>query len=413
MTHFTKILYLVLALSLLITLASCGGEVSEITDALGQTDAPQADAPQTDAPKTDAPQADAPQTDAPQTDAPHVHSFTDEVTPATCIAEGKIIPKCACGEAGDEVVIPKMAHIAKEVNCDKDTLCGVCGAVIAPATGHKMLVSEVISQATCATSGNVAAICSICGKEENMIAAQTEHSFDSNTKWTVSDGVYRASSGCAFCGTNSISESDTPAFLLDFETPLSNSATKYDGFRIVNPDSYDSKTVEANGSRGLKVVSSSSSIFYIDFDAEKLLELGTASISFDMTLIADGKSGKEPSLFSLLGNFQNGASTGTTKYGWIFKFKTDEGKLETVQGKTLDSTNSIALEKGVKYQVNILFDTESGKADVFVNGKHVGASQNTYAYLKNDSQNQNLSFRFGDGNMPETVFDNIRISAVR
>ena len=63
MSNFAKILYLVMALSLLITLASCGGETPEITDAPTQTDAPQ--------------------TDTPQADAPHVHSFTDEVIPAT------------------------------------------------------------------------------------------------------------------------------------------------------------------------------------------------------------------------------------------------------------------------------------------------------------------------------------------
>ena len=132
-----------------------------------------------------------------------------------------------------------------------------------------------------------------------------------------------------------------------------------------------------------------------------------------MTLVADGTSGKEPSLFSLLGNFQNGASTGITKWGWMFKFKSDENKIETKQGQPLNDTNSALLEKGVKYQINILFDTETGKAEVFVDGKHIGTSQNTYTYLKDDSQNQNLSFRFGDGSMPETIFDNIRISSVR
>lgn len=393
MTRFTKILYLIVVLSLLITLASCGDGVTEITDAPQQTDAPQ--------------------TDAPQTDAPHVHNFVDEVIPATCVAEGKIIPKCSCGETSTEVVIPKISHVAKEVNCDADTLCGVCGTVIAPATGHKMLVSNVISEATCATEGKVEAICSICGKEEEIISPQAEHKYSGDTKWSVSNGVYSASSGCVYCSKSSVSEIATPAFLLDFESPISSTATKYEGFRIVKADSYDSNKVDVNGSQGLKVISSASSIFYIDVDAEKLLEMGMFSISFDMTLLKDGKSGKEPSLFSLLGNFQNGASTGSTKYGWMFKFKNDEGKLETVQGKPLDNTNSIALEKGVKYQINILFDTETGKTEVFVNGKHVGASQNNYAYVKDDSQNQNLSFRFGDGSMPDTVFDNIKISAVR
>ena len=398
MSHFTKILYLVLALSLLITLASCGGETPEITDAPTQTDAPQ---------------TDAPQTDAPQTDAPHVHSFTDEVTPATCIAEGKIIPKCACGEKGDEVVIPKVAHIIKEATCDTDSLCGVCGTVIAPATGHKMLVSEVITEATCSTEGKVKALCSVCGKEETIVAAQAEHSFGANTTWTVNNGVYSASSKCAFCGKNTISEIGTPAFLLDFETSLSDVATKYDGFRIVKADTYDGNRISGNGSLGLKVVSSAASIFYIDVDAEKLNEMGMFSISFDMTLLNDGKSGKEPSLFSLIGNFQNGAAVGTAKYGWLFKFNNDAKKLETVQGKTLDDSNSITLEKNVKYQINILLDTDTGNANVFVNGKHIGISQHNYAYVKNDSQNQNLSFRLGDGSMPDTLYDNIKISAVR
>ena len=388
MSRFAKIFCLVVVISLLVALVSCGNEVSET---IGE-------------PK---------ETDAPQTDAPHIHSFVDEVTPASCIAEGKVTPKCSCGETGEEVVIPKLSHVAKEVNCEADTLCGVCGAVIAPATGHNMLVNEVISQATCATGGNVAAICSICGKEEKITSAQTEHSFGSNTKWTVSDGVYHASSSCAFCNQSSVSESDTPAFLLDFETALSDVATKYEGFRIVNPDTYGANVISANGSKGLKVVSSKTSIFYIDVDAEKLLELGNISISFDMTLVADGVSGKEPSLFSLLGNFQNGSPVGTAKYGWMFKFKNDEGKLQTVQGKPLTDSNSIALEKGVTYKINVLLSMQTGSAEVFVNGKSVGVSQNNYVYIKNSVQSPSLSFRFGDGSMPETIFDNIKISAVR
>ena len=397
MSHFTKILYLIIALSLLITLASCGNDASDITNAPQQSDAPQTDTPQSDIPQ----------------DIPHEHSFTEEVIPASCVSEGKIIKKCACGETYDELVIPKISHMAKEINCDAETLCGVCGTVIAPATGHKMLVKEIISEATCSTDGKVIAVCSICGKEEVVISSQAEHTFNSTVKWSVSNGVYSATSGCIFCGKKDIGEIDTPAFLLDFEAPLSNIATKYDGFRIVKPDSYDANRTDANGSLALKVINSAASIFYIDVDAKKLNELGMLSISFDMTLVKDGKSGKEPSLFSLLGNFQNGASTGTTKYGWMFKFKNDEGKLETVQGKALDSTNSIALEKGVKYQINILLDTATGKAEVFVNGKHVGTSQNNFAYLKNDSQNQNISFRFGDGSMPDTLYDNIKITAVR
>ena len=380
MSYFTKILYLIIVLSLFITITSCGNTVSEITN-------------------------------IPQTDAPHIHSFTDEVIPATCIAEGKIIPKCACGESGDELVIPKISHMAKEVSCEADTLCGVCDTVISPITGHQMLVGEIIAKATCSSDGKVIGICSICGKEKELILEQKEHSFNAGTKWSVSNGVYSASSGCIYCGKNSVSESDTPAFSLDFESPLSN--TKYDGFRIVKADSYDANRVAANGSLGLKVISSSTSIFYVDIDAEKLIEMCKVSISFDMTLQNDGMSGKEPSLFSLLGNFQNGASTGSTKYGWMFKFKNDEGKLETVQGKPLNDTNSIALEKGVKYHINILLDMDTGKAEVFVNGKQVGTAQNTYAYIKKDPQNQKLSFRFGDGSMPETIYDNIKISAVR
>ncbi len=388
MTRFAKLIYLIVMLSLLVTLASCDSGVSEVTDA-----------PQ--------------QTDAPQTDIPHVHSFIDEVTPASCINEGKIVEKCSCGETKDELVIPKISHMATEINCESETLCGVCGAVIAPATGHKMLVTEILSEATCSADGKVICTCSICGKEEEMISAQKEHSYSNGTKWSVNDGVYSASSGCAFCGNNSISESDTPAFSLDFESSLSDVATKYEGFRIVKPDNYSSKTVEANGSTGLKVVGSASNLFYIDVDAQKLLELGTVSISFDMTLLTDGTSGKEPSLFSLLGNFQNGAATGTAKWGWMFKFKNDEGKLEIIQGKTLNDTNSVFLEKGVKHKINILLNTQTCKAEIFVNGKHIGVSQTVYTFIKNESQNQNLSFRFGDGNIPETIFDNIKISAVR
>ncbi len=387
MSTFTKIIQLIVVLSLFITLASCGNEISEITDA-----------PQ--------------QTDAPQTDITHVHTIIEEIIPASCVNEGKIIEKCSCGEISDELVIPKIAHTAKEINCETETLCGVCGAVVAPAMGHKMLVTEIISEATCAADGKAICICSICGKEE-VVSAQTQHSFGSSTKWSVSNGVYSATSSCAFCGKNSISESDIPAFSLDFESSLSDVATKYEGFRIVKPDNYSSKTVEANGSTGLKVISSSSSIFYIDVDAEKLLELGNISISFDMTLVADGVSGKEPSLFSLLGNFQNGSPVGTAKYSWTFKFKNDEGKLQTTQGKPLTDSNSIALEKGVTYKINVLLSMQTGSAEVFVNGKSVGVSQNNYVYIKNSVQSPSLSFRFGDGSMPETIFDNIKISAVR
>ena len=54
MSRFAKIFCLVIVISLLVTLVSCGNEVSET---IGE-------------PK---------QTDAPQTDAPHIHSFVDDV----------------------------------------------------------------------------------------------------------------------------------------------------------------------------------------------------------------------------------------------------------------------------------------------------------------------------------------------
>ncbi len=60
-----KIIALVLALMLVLSLCACGSK----TEA-PKTDAPKTDAPKTDAPKTDAPKTDAPKTDAPKTDAP-------------------------------------------------------------------------------------------------------------------------------------------------------------------------------------------------------------------------------------------------------------------------------------------------------------------------------------------------------
>lgn len=68
-----KLIVLILALCLVLSLAACGsnGDTSD-------TDAPKTEAPATEAPKTEAPATDAPATEAPATDAPATEATTTE-----------------------------------------------------------------------------------------------------------------------------------------------------------------------------------------------------------------------------------------------------------------------------------------------------------------------------------------------
>ena len=70
MKQRTRILVALIALSMVLSLVSCGETVPAESTKTSATDAPATDAPATDAPATDAPATDAPATDAPATDAP-------------------------------------------------------------------------------------------------------------------------------------------------------------------------------------------------------------------------------------------------------------------------------------------------------------------------------------------------------
>lgn len=109
------------------------------------------------------------------------HKYTSEITIApTCAKEGVMTFTCSvCGDSCTQVIPATGEHIwsivpAVAPSCDKHgntegKCCSVCGFVasesedIAPA-GHKFGEWTVVKEATCSSTGEKTAVCSVCGE---------------------------------------------------------------------------------------------------------------------------------------------------------------------------------------------------------------------------------------------------------
>ena len=341
----------------------------------------------------------------------HVHAYAEKLIPATCIEVGKLVNKCECGEVQSETELPLADHTPSALDCEKDTVCTVCNAVLAEKTGHIYTNTQVVTAATCGTAGKESGSCISCGKVvENEIPA-TGHVAGASI--TMENGEFKTT--CTICSQNVTLKAQTPAFLLDFEEDVVSQASKYDvGLAIFKSDSW--KTTEFNGSNALKV--GGNNPLYINIvDSTKLAALGTFVISFDYTTTkVPAANSPAASMISILNNHQDGKQTsaGSVGWGWLFKIveNGEQGVAATVdKADALKPENSIAVDRNVTYKVQIVISPASKESHAFINGTYIGTSNKAAVVSK--IAPANASIRFGDGPDCGHVIDNFAISALK
>ena len=81
---------------------------------------------------------------------------------STCNNDGLLEYKCSrCNDHYHEAVSAAGHRPGPAATCTDDQLCSVCGAVLAPATGHNY--QRTVTDPTCTTMGYTTFICSACG----------------------------------------------------------------------------------------------------------------------------------------------------------------------------------------------------------------------------------------------------------
>ncbi len=337
----------------------------------------------------------------------HVHAYEEELIPATCTATGKVITKCACGDVQSETELPVADHVQSVVVCDQDTVCTVCGAVLAEKTGHNIASAEVVTEATCSVPGKEKGACTTCGNIVESEIPASGHKANKNSVWTLVQGGY--STTCVSCNQTASFKEDTPVLSLTFEEAYDDEIAKYPLFKKAGKftivDDTDGDKAGAVDTAWLDVV-----------DNAAMHALGSYVVTFDMVLTKDLAAGKDFPIFSILTYFAEGKSHvgGTTGWGYALRFNEDADKISTISAGTDLSKhtdkNSIAVEKNAKYTVQLIFSEGSANFDVFVNGKYLGKSG---AKVTNFYDGTLTSLRFGDVAKESLVFDNIKICGIK
>lgn len=342
-----------------------------------------------------------------QTNPPeeHVHAYEEEITPATCTSAGKVVTKCACGDVQSEVELPLAEHTQSVVECEKDTVCTVCGTVLAEKTGHTITATEVVTAATCASSGKEKGTCAVCAKVIETEIPSTGHVLAADGNVAIVDGGFSIT--CASCSQKVTLKAQAPVFKHTFDNGLEGIEANELGLEVFNPQNV--KIVD-----GALSSNGNSDVVYVNVpDADKLADLGTFLISYEYMSTKEGAEGDKASTVSFLGNFYNGANTGkgTTKWGWFAKLIEANNVLATVNSTDTNASNSIAIERNTKYNVQIVVVPTASVAHVFVNGTYIGTNKE-FPVISTLGQS-NLTLRFGDGPKCGQIFDNFAIADLK
>ena len=379
-----KILFVLAALVLALALVACGAETVDTTE------------PVTEAPATE-----------------HVHSYVEEIIPATCATAGKVISKCECGDIQSESETPLADHTASALNCEADTVCTVCNIVLAEKTGHSFSERQTIVEPTCTTTGKERGACIICGKIVEAEMATKAHAIDASAGWKMVDGKYVAK--CTTCNQEVALGGADVVLDLTFESAITEEIAKFPAF-AVNAEAVNI-TDDVDGDKGL--FAKGGNVVYLGVtDCSALAKTGYFEISFDYTQTGKA-SAAETSIFTLMPGQYAATKIGGVKYGWFFKYNASLNKLEFIlagsDGSKLDATNSIAVEEGKTYKISILCAADGSAYYVFANGNYVGQTPANgvsvdFTNAKNDKA---VSFRLGDSAVPNPVFDNLKIQTIK
>ena len=240
------------------------------------------------------------------------------------------------------------------------------------------------------------------------------HMISPTKTWSINnDGAYIAM--CDGCDQSIVLyEEESPIFMLSFENSVSVEASQYEGFNVVNPNTFKIGA-DTDGDKALVAGTSS---FYIDVDQATLAQMTHYSISFDVTVTKTGNSAFEISLLTLISNFRNGSKVSgkTADYEYFLKYNVKAQKFATIKNNgdasLLTPDNSTSIAVGTQYKINIVVDNINNCAHVFVNGEYIGKSEKAIVdVMSNDTCYP--SFKFNDGGNCYPIYDNFKIFALQ
>jgi hypothetical protein len=336
----------------------------------------------------------------------HVHAYNEEIVAPTCATPGSLKMVCACGDVQSEEILGVSDHTPSVADCEKDTVCTVCNAVLVEATGHNFGAVETVAEATCANAGKEKATCLSCGKVVETEIPSTGHIAGTEIK-KEGDGF---AVNCKSCGQAVVVKAAETIFALPFEEDIATEAAKYSnsGLTVFKPEA----CIVQNG---VLTVTASENIVYLDItDPTALANNGMLMISFDFMSTKEGNDADMASVFSLLGHFYGGKPNynGTTGWGWIFKLIEDKNIISTTNTRSkMDDSNSIAIERNVNYKVECVIIPTTKIGHIFINGNYIGSS-NMLPKISELNPAENC-FRFGDGPLCGYVYDNFKIESLK
>ena len=170
------------------------------------------------------------------------HSYTSEITAATCTADGTAVYTCTCGDSYSEI-LPATGHNytveVTDATCTEDgkevytCTCGEGYTDTIAATGHSYEVT--VTPVTCTTDGITVYICA-CGDSYSETVAAAGHAY---SDWTVTAEPTYTSKGeeqrsCTNCGIVETREID---MLVEPETAYLSA----DGVQLTVHKLYDVK----------------------------------------------------------------------------------------------------------------------------------------------------------------------------
>ena len=206
---------------------------------------------------------------------------------------------------------------------------------------------------------------------------------------------------------------DNEVFNLTFENDVEQEASRYEGFDVVSPDSYNI----IDDPNGTKALACGYNRYFIDVDRKVLDDLRAFAITFDLKITENGTANSETSIISFLSNYQNGSQIPgkTVGWGWLLKYNADEMALETAKAadalqlpETWNTRVNISLN--TTYKITIIFDPVRGNAYVIVDDTPIGmVFGSSIPDFSNPSLDNALTIRLNDSGNCAPVIDNLRI----
>lgn len=190
-----KIINLLLALVMLLSLTACGGNgdgiptgestettiniESNITGTEGSTgNTEETESTESIEETTGAETTNPSTTTPPTTQPPHTHNYNSKVTTAaTCEKDGVKIFSCSCGDSYTEKIPATGQHTWSSATCTAPKTCNTCNATEGSALGHNYN-STVTTAATCGKDGVKTFTCSCGHSYTEKIAATGQHSYN-------------------------------------------------------------------------------------------------------------------------------------------------------------------------------------------------------------------------------------------